>query len=223
MEPGPQRKFVLIGQHAPEDDPNFAGDDEPHERRGLQRGEQEYRQQGECRGQHQNSVRDMAHQPTEVLCSPPRRAARVLPSPTPLGSQCGGCSSLPTPGPLRSTRGHARLRRVLRSCSPACPSSLPAGGEERLDRPDRNIQDQEGDTIMAICAPCRVPRGVEQCEDTQACRCGVARACCCQHKTHSGKPAAVSPGSEGETPTAENGTGCVGAIGHTAGNEGRTP
>ncbi len=75
---------------------------------------------------------------------------------------------------------------------------------------------------MAICAPCRVPHGAEQCLDTQAGRCGVARACCCQHKTHSGKPAAVSPDPERETP-AENGTGSVGAIGHTAGNEGRTP
>ncbi len=72
---------------------------------------------------------------------------------------------------------------------------------------------------MAICAP----RGVEQCEDTQAGRCGVARACYCQHKTRPVDTAEVSPGPEGETPTAENGTGCVGAIGHTAGNEGRTP
>jgi len=72
---------------------------------------------------------------------------------------------------------------------------------------------------MAICAP----RGVEQCEDTQAGRCGVARACYCQHKTRPVDTAEVSPGPEGETPTAENGTGCVGAIRHTAENEGRTP
>jgi len=75
---------------------------------------------------------------------------------------------------------------------------------------------------MAICAPCRVPRGAEQCEDTQAGRCGVTRACYCQHKTHSGNTAEVAPGSEREI-SAANGTGSVGAIGHTAGNEGRTP
>jgi len=74
---------------------------------------------------------------------------------------------------------------------------------------------------MALCAPCRVPQGGEQCEDTRAGRWGVARAWCCQHETHSGKPAAVSLGSERVT-HAENGTGGVGAIGHTAGNEGRT-
>jgi len=45
---------------------------------------------------------------------------------SPLGSQCGGCSSLRTPGPLRSTGGHAPLRWVLRSWPPACPSALPA-------------------------------------------------------------------------------------------------
>jgi len=86
----------------------------------------------------------------------------------------------------------------------------------------RDIQDQEGDTIMAICAPCRVPHGAEQCEDTQAGRCGAARACYCQHTTHPVNTAEVRSGPEGETP-AENGTGSVGAIGHTAGNEGRTP
>ncbi len=75
---------------------------------------------------------------------------------------------------------------------------------------------------MVICAPCRVTRGVEQCEDTQAGRCGVARACCCQHRTRPVDTAEVSPGSERETP-ADNGPGSVGTIGHTAGNEGRTP
>jgi len=74
---------------------------------------------------------------------------------------------------------------------------------------------------MAICAPCRVPHRAEQCEDTQAGRCGVDRGAG-QHKTHSGKPAEVSPDPERETPT-DNGTGSVGTIGHTAGNEGRTP
>jgi len=102
------------------------------------------------------------------------------------------------------------------------PSFLASGGEERLDRQNRNIQDQEGDTIMAICAPCRVPHGVEQCEDTQAGRRGVSRACYCQHKTHPVDTAEVSPGPEWEIP-AENGTGRVGAVGHTAGNEERTP
>lgn len=75
---------------------------------------------------------------------------------------------------------------------------------------------------MAICAPYRVPHGIEQCEDTQAGRCGVARACHCQHKTGPVDTAEVSPGPERETPAA-NGTGRVRAIGHTAGNEGRTP
>ncbi len=70
---------------------------------------------------------------------------------------------------------------------------------------------------MAICAPFRVPHGAEQCEDTQAGRCGVVRACYCRHKTRPVDTAAVSPGPE----RAENGTGIVGAIGHTAGNEGR--
>jgi len=76
---------------------------------------------------------------------------------------------------------------------------------------------------MAICsAPCRVPHGAEQCEDTQAGRCGMTRACHCQHKTRPVDTAEVSPGPEREI-SAENGTGSVGAIGHTAGNEGRTP
>jgi len=75
---------------------------------------------------------------------------------------------------------------------------------------------------MAICAPCRVPHGAEQCEDTQAGRCGVARACYCQHKTHPVDTAEACPGPEREI-SAANGTGSVRAIGHTAGNEGRTP
>jgi len=75
---------------------------------------------------------------------------------------------------------------------------------------------------MAICAPCRVPHGGEQCEDTHAGRCGVARACYCQHKTRPVNTAEVSPGPEWET-SADNGPGSVRAIGHTAGNEGRTP
>ncbi len=75
---------------------------------------------------------------------------------------------------------------------------------------------------MAICAPCRVPHGVEHCEDTQAGRCGVTRACYCQHKTHPVNTVEVSRDPERETPAA-NGTGSVGAIRHTAGNEGRTP
>ncbi len=72
---------------------------------------------------------------------------------------------------------------------------------------------------MAICAPCRVPHGAEQCEDTRAGRCGVARAWYCQHKTRPVDTAEVSPGPE----RVENGTGSVGTIGHTAGNERRTP
>ncbi len=75
---------------------------------------------------------------------------------------------------------------------------------------------------MAICAPCRVPHRAEQCEDTQAGRCGVARACYCQHKTRSVDTAEVSSGPAREMP-AEKDTGRVGAIRHTAGNEGRTP
>jgi len=75
---------------------------------------------------------------------------------------------------------------------------------------------------MAICAPCRVPHRAEQCEDTQAGRRGVTRACYCQHKTPPVDTAEVSPGPERETP-AYNGPGSVGTIGHTAGNEGRTP
>ena len=50
-----------------------------------------------------------------------RRAARVLPSPPRWALSVAGCSSLPTPGPLRSTRGHARLRRY---CAPAHPPVL---------------------------------------------------------------------------------------------------
>ncbi len=75
---------------------------------------------------------------------------------------------------------------------------------------------------MAICAPCRVPHGAEQCEDTQVGRCGVARVCYCQHKTRLVNTAEVSPGPEREIP-AKKGTGSVGAIGHTAETEGRTP
>jgi len=74
---------------------------------------------------------------------------------------------------------------------------------------------------MPICAPCRVPHGAEQCEDTQAGRCGLARACHCQHRTRSVNTAEVRPGPERETPVA-NDTGSVGAIGHTAEDEGRT-
>ncbi len=117
---------------------------------------------------------------------------------------------------------HARLRRVLRSCPPAVPGALPAGPRKGWTGQRRDIQDQEGDIIMPICAPCRVPHGVEQCEDTQAGRCGVTRACYCQHKTHPVNTTEVSPGPERET-SAENGTGRVGTIRHTAENEGRTP
>jgi len=72
---------------------------------------------------------------------------------------------------------------------------------------------------MAICAPCTVPHEAEQCEDTP---CGGARAWYCQHKTHPVDTAEGSPGPEREQPAA-NGTGGIGVIGHTAGNEGRTP
>jgi len=72
---------------------------------------------------------------------------------------------------------------------------------------------------MAICAPCRVPQGVSSARTPRAGWCGVARACYCQHKTRPVDTAEVSPGPE----RAENGTGSVGTIGHTACNEGRTP
>ncbi len=50
---------------------------------------------------------------------------------------------------------------------------------------------------MAICAPCRVPHGGEQCEDTQAGRCGVTRAWYCQHKTRPVNTAEPCPGPAG--------------------------
>jgi len=69
-------------------------------------------------------------------------------------------------------------------------------------------------------AACRV--GASSARTPRRGRCGVARACHCQHKTRPVDTAEVSPGPERET-LAENGTGSGGAVGHTAGNEGRTP
>ncbi len=41
---------------------------------------------------------------------------------------------------------------------------------------------------MPICRPCRVPHNPEMCEDTQAGRTGLARACFCQHKPYRHAP-----------------------------------
>ena len=83
---------------------------------------------------------------------------------SPLGSQCGGCSSLRTPGPLPLYRG---------PCPPAVGTALLAtrlsfglvsGGEERLDRAKPgdtrhprptvcNRHQSQGEQIMSEGAP----------------------------------------------------------------------
>ncbi len=132
--------------------------------------------------------------------------------PTPAPSR-----SSPTPpiyqGPCPPTAGTALL-------SSRRPWGLASGAEERLDRPETGHPGPGRRHHHAYL--CTVPHGVEQCEDTQAGRCGVTRACYCQHKTHPVNTTEVSPGPERET-SAENGTGRVGTIRHTAENEGRTP
>ncbi len=53
-------------------------------------------------------------------------AAGVVSFSCPLGSQCCGCASLRTPGPLRSTRSNARSAGTALLCTRR-PSALPAG------------------------------------------------------------------------------------------------
>ncbi len=78
-------------------------------------------------------------------CAPPTGPGAVLAATeggegvsfsSPLGSQCCGCSSLRTPGPLRSTRGNARSAGTALLLTRR-PSALPAGqknGWTGLDR-----------------------------------------------------------------------------------------
>lgn len=63
---------------------------------------------------------------------------------------------------------------------------------------------------MPICAPCRVPHSVDDCEDAITGRAGLARRCYCQHKQHQAVATEPSPGPEPEIPQSRHRSRCPG-------------
>jgi len=74
--------------------------------------------------------------------------------------------------------------------------------------------------VVIVPKPATPALATNSLPNTQAGGCGVARAWYCQHKTQPVNTAEGSPGPAWVTPAA-NGSGRVGAIGHTAETEGR--
>ncbi len=150
-----------------------------------------------------------------------RPAARVVAFSTPAGLSVWRVLVAAYPWPAALYQGPCPPAAATALLLTRRPFGFASGAEERLDRPETGHPVPGRRHHHGYLRT--VPRAAwGRAVRTQAGWCGVARACYCQHKTHSGKPAAVSPGPEREAP-AENGTGSVGAVGHTAGNEGRTP
>ncbi len=134
-------------------------------------------------------------------CCPRRRGGRrecclLLPR---WALSVAGARRLRTPGPLRSTRGHARLRRVLRSCSPAVLRSLPAGarkgwtGQTGTSGPGRKHHHGYLCTVSGAA-------GGEQCEDTPGglVRCGPSVLLPAQDPPGGHSRGESGPGARGE-------------------------
>ncbi len=78
-----------------------------------------------------------------VLCSPPTEGGEGVAFSTPAGLSVWRVLVASYPWPAALHRGHARLRRVLRSSSSAGPSALPAGAR-------KGWSGQSGDTSTGV-------------------------------------------------------------------------
>ncbi len=115
---------------------------------------------------------------------------------------------------------HCLLRRRV-------DQQLPVDGHHMLHGPARAASTATGAPwrsaaaagVVIVRKPAPPALATNAFPNTQAGRCGVTRACYCQHKIRPVDTAEVSLGPERETP-ADNEAGSVGVIRHTAENEG---